>query len=96
MYRVTQHRSLQETGWRHGRSARQSTDGTTAPIAPPQDSHDYDDPDFTAAELFDLLRLRAWDKCAVCGVELQAHFGIAKRPGGHFFCLKFGYLEEGN
>jgi len=46
------------------------------------------EPDFTAAELYDLLRVHARDKCAVCGVELQAHFGITKRPDGHFFCGK--------
>lgn len=96
MYRVMQHRSLQEAGWRHGGSARQSTDGTTAPTTPRQVSDDYDDPDFTAAELYDVLRLRAWDKCAVCGVELQAHFGIAKCPCGHFFRGKIEHLEAGN
>jgi hypothetical protein len=44
-----------------------------------------DEPDFSAAELCHLLRVHARDKCAVCGVELQTHFGIAKRAGGHFF-----------
>lgn len=55
-----------------------------------------DGPDFTAAELYDLLRVHARDKCAVCGVELQAHFGIAERPCGHFFCGRIEDVDEGN
>ena len=53
------------------------------------------EPDFTAAELYDLLRVHARNKCAVCGVELQAHFGIAKRPDCHFFFGKIEDLEGG-